>query len=234
MVGLRADGGDESGHRTAVRRDRHGGDEDLGGLRVVTAVGAVGAVLGADVEDGLLHPPAAQGGRDRRGQGGGGLGAEQGARGGVHAQRGAVGALDDDADADRVEQRVEQVRQLPGGCRHGLDPLGIGTGVAEPARAGMTRSPDEHAGLPRTITRSVWIVTLSFRCVTSSERRNRSGGGGGATLGWWSGRPAAAAGGPAWRNWQRTRLVIGRFRVRIPVPAQLSRSEPRGSVGIGP
>jgi hypothetical protein len=29
-------------------------------------------------------------------------------------------------------------------------------------------------------------------------------------------------GRPAWRNWQRTRLVIGRFRVRIPVPAPLS------------
>ena len=199
-VGLRAHGGDEGRHGTAVRRDRDGGDENLGGLHVVAAVGAVGPVLGADVEHGLLHAAAAQRAGDRRGEGGGRLGAEQGARRRVHAERRAVGTLDDDADADRVEQRVEQVGQLPGGRRHGrgLGPVGVGAGVAEPACAGMTRAPDEHAGLPRTITRSVWIVTLRFRCVASSERRIGSGGAGwgGARLG----ARAAGSGCPAGRH----------------------------------
>ena len=71
-------------------------------------------VLRADAEHGLLEAAATQGRGHGGGQGRGRLGAEEGAGGGVDAERGPVGALDDDADADRVEQGVEQVGQLAG------------------------------------------------------------------------------------------------------------------------
>src|SRR3954449_13329139 len=91
--------------------------------------------------------------------------AEQRLRGGVDADRRAVGPLHDDPDADGVEQRVEQIRDE----RHLVLRRELRGQVAvvlralvQSAQADMTRSPDEHAELPRTITRSLGIVTLGF------------------------------------------------------------------------
>jgi hypothetical protein len=107
---------------------------------------SLGALVRAEVEDALLQPAAAQRAGGRAREGADGIGTEQCSGGGVHPQRLAVRPLHDDAHAHGVEQVVEQGRQggVAGDPGRGLT-LGP---VAEPARADMTRSPDEHAGLP--------------------------------------------------------------------------------------